>query len=147
MPEDAPLTIGQLAQRTGCKVPTIRYYESVGLLAPPRRSTGNQRRYGAKALARLDFIQHCRELGFSQSDIRNILGLADSRAQSCDAVTSVVQHHLDDVTERISRLTRLQLELQRMIADCSGGAMSDCRILETLADHSHKHCWSDSHNQ
>ena len=147
MPEDATLSIGQLAQRTGCKVPTIRYYECIGLLPRPGRSVGNQRRYGAKDLARLDFIQHCRELGFSQAAVRDILGLADCPEQSCMAVTSVVQHHLDDVTERISRLTRLQVELQRMMANCSGGAMSDCRLLETLADHSHKHCLSDSHYQ
>ncbi len=145
MPAEAALTIGQLARRTGCKVPTIRYYESIGLLPRAARSVGNQRRYSAKDQARLDFIQHCRELGFSQAAIRDVLGLAECPEISCGAVTSVVQRHLDDVTQRISRLTRLQAELQRMIATCSGGAVSDCRIIETLADHSHKHCLSDSH--
>lgn len=141
------LTIGQLARRTGCKVPTVRYYESIGLLPEPGRSEGNQRRYGSKDLARLDFIQHCRELGFSQTAIRDILRLADCPEQSCDAVTSVVQEHLNDVKERITRLSRLKAELERMIEDCRGGQMSSCRILETLADHSHKHCLSDSHHK
>lgn len=139
------LTIGELARRTGCKVPTVRYYESIGLLPRPARSVGNQRRYGPRDLARLDFIQHCRELGFAQAAIRDILGLADGPEQSCDSVTAVVQTHLADVTGRIARLERLRTELERMIAGCAGGTVSDCRVLEVLADHSHKHCLSESH--
>lgn len=142
---DSDLTIGELARRTGCKVPTVRYYESIGMLPAPARSPGNQRRYGARDLARLDFIQHCRELGFSQSAIKDILGLTDDPAQSCEAVTTVVQGHLDDVTARMERLGRLRDELARMIGECSGGVVGSCRILETLGDHSHKHCMSDSH--
>ena len=142
---ESALTIGELVRRTGCKAPTVRYYESIGLLPCPSRSVGNQRRYGPKDLARLDFIQHCRELGFSQIAIRDILGLADCPEQPCDSVTNVVQGHLDDVSARIARLTRLKAELERMVADCSGGEVGSCRILETLADHSHRHCLSDSH--
>lgn len=139
------LTIGELARRTGCKAPTVRYYESIGLLPCPSRSAGNQRRYGPEDVARLDFIQHCRELGFSQKAIREILGLADCPDQPCDCVTAVVQSHLSDVVERIARLERLRMELERMIANCEGRKVSGCRILEVLADHSHKHCLSDSH--
>ena len=58
------LTIGDLAERAGVKVPTIRYYEGMGLLRPIERTTGNQRRYDRSGLDRLRFIKHARDLGF-----------------------------------------------------------------------------------
>lgn len=57
------LTIGKLAKAAGAKVPTIRYYEQIGLLPEPERSAGNQRLYGRSALDRLAFIRHARDLG------------------------------------------------------------------------------------
>ena len=68
-------TIGHLARETGCKVQTIRYYEQIKLMPPPRRTQGNQRRYGPKHVERLAFIRHSRELGFPLDAIRDLLGL------------------------------------------------------------------------
>jgi DNA-binding transcriptional MerR regulator len=130
------LTIGRLAQATGCKVPTIRYYEKIGLLPEPRRSTGNIRLYGASHLARLGFIQHCRELGFPQAAVRQLLELSDHPDQSCKAVTDIARAHLTDVNRRIGRLVALKSELEGMIENCSGGRVEQCRIVEALADYS-----------
>jgi DNA-binding transcriptional MerR regulator len=130
------LTIGRLAHATGCKVPTIRYYEKIGLLPEPRRSAGNTRLYGASHLARLGFIQHCRELGFPQAAIRELLELSDHPEQSCEAVTDIARAHLTDVNRRIARLIALKCELEGMIENCSGGRVEQCRIVEALADHS-----------
>ena len=58
------LTIGRLGQSAGVKVPTIRYYEEIGLLPEAERSAGNQRLYTRRTLERLTFIRHARELGF-----------------------------------------------------------------------------------
>lgn len=71
------LSIGKLSAATGVKVPTIRYYEEIGLLPEAERSSGNQRLYGVKAQGRLAFIRHSRELGFSLDDIRELLSLSD----------------------------------------------------------------------
>jgi DNA-binding transcriptional MerR regulator len=139
-------TIGQLARVTGCKVPTIRYYEQIGLLPAPRRSAGNQRLYGSEHLQRLDFIQHCRELGFSQAAVRQLFKLTDQPDRTCEAVDAIARAHLEDVNRRIARLTSLKLELERMIESCCGGRVDNCRIIETLADHSHGHCLADSHD-
>lgn len=128
------LTIGRLAAATGCKVPTIRYYERIGLLPPPRRSAGNQRLYEARHLQRLAFIRHARELGFALPAIRDLLDLNDRPEQSCAAVDAVAREHLDAVEARIARLQRLRGELRRMIAACAGGRVADCRILETLSE-------------
>jgi DNA-binding transcriptional MerR regulator len=132
------VTIGHLARATGCKIPTIRYYEQIGLLPAPRRSAGNQRLYGSEHVARLAFIRHSRDLGFSQAAIRELLELASHPEQPCEAVTRVAQAHLEDVKLRISRLMALQVELTRMIAQCHGDRVADCRIIETLAEQSHR---------
>ena len=71
----AEFTIGDLAQQTGCKVQTIRYYEEIGLMPEPARTAGNQRRYGQRHVDRLAFIRHSRELGFSLDAIRELLSL------------------------------------------------------------------------
>src|SRR5258707_11737716 len=70
------LTIGQLGQATGTKVETIRYYEKIGLLPAPGRTTGNYRSYAAEHLQRLGFIRRARELGFSIEEVRELLKLA-----------------------------------------------------------------------
>ena len=54
-------SIGELSAETGVKVPTIRYYEQMGLVAAPERSEGNQRRYSRQELERLAFIRHARD--------------------------------------------------------------------------------------
>ncbi len=133
------LTIGHLARETGCKVTTIRYYEQIGLLPEPPRSLGNTRHYGSDHLARLRFIQHCRELGFPQSAVRELLELSDHPKRSCKAVTDIAEDHLQDVNRRMARLTVLKTELEDMIRNCSGGRVEQCRIVEVLADHSHAH--------
>lgn len=132
-------TIGRMARETGVKVTTIRYYERIGLLPEPARSAGNTRIYDVEHLARLAFIQHCRELGFSQKAIRELLGLTDHSEQSCEAVTDIARAHLDEVNRRITRLQTLKSELERMISLCTGGRIDQCRIIETLADQSHVH--------
>ena len=138
-------SIGKLAQETGCKVVTIRYYEKIGMLPSPPRSAGNRRLYGPEHMARLGFIQHCRELGFSQKAIREFLDLTDNPDQSCEAVTGIASAHLDEINRRITQLVALKSELERMITSCAGGRVAQCRIIETLADHSHGNCINTTH--
>jgi DNA-binding transcriptional MerR regulator len=129
------LTIGKLGQAAGVKVPTIRYYEQIGLLPEPERSAGNQRLYGAKARERLAFIRHARDLGFPLDAIRDLLSLSDSPNQSCAAADVIATQQLIAVKERITRLTALRAELERMITQCAKGTIADCRVIEVLSDH------------
>lgn len=129
--------IGQLAARTGCKVQTIRYYEQIGLMPKPARSGGNQRRYGPRHLERLAFVRHSRELGFPLEAIRELLGLVDDPEGSCTAADSIARRQLQQVESRITRLGALKSELERMIVQCRGGRIADCRVIEVLADHAH----------
>ncbi len=131
------LTIGKLGGAAGVKVPTIRYYEQIGLLPKPERSAGNQRLYGSKALDRLAFIRHARALGFPLEAIRDLLSLSDDPGQSCAAADVIAKQQLAAVKGRIARLTALRSELERMIAQCAQGTIADCRVIEVLGDHSH----------
>ncbi|SES34305.1 Cu(I)-responsive transcriptional regulator [Tranquillimonas rosea] len=130
------LSIGTLARETGTKVQTIRYYEQIGLMPEPDRSEGGQRRYGRDELDRLAFIRHARQLGFHLDAIRELLNLADHPDQSCAAADSIAQRQLRQVEQRIARLEALRTELKRMVHDCEGGTLADCRVIEVLRDHS-----------
>lgn len=129
------LTIGRVAEATGCKVQTIRYYEQIGLLAAPERSRGNQRLYDDRAVERLAFIRHARGLGFPLDAVRDLLDLADKPDRPCDEADAIARVQLDQVEHRLSRLTALKAELERMIARCRGGRIADCRVIEALSDH------------
>jgi len=127
-------SIGQLSSKSGVKVPTIRYYEQVGLIAPPERTAGNQRRYTDAGLQRLSFIRHSRDLGFSLEDTREFLELSEHPDQQCDNAHDIAARHLEGLRLKISKLQRLEQELAR-ISKCKAGKLGDCVVLETLADH------------
>ena len=137
------LTIGRLAREGGCKVQTIRYYEQIGLMPEPARTEGNQRRYGLRHAQRLAFIRHARELGFPLEAVRELLSLSDDKDRSCAAADAIAKDHLVAVERRIARLTALKSELERMIEQCRGGRIANCRVIEVVADRSHAHCLSD----
>ncbi len=140
---DDDFTIGHLSRETGCKVQTIRYYEQIGLMPQPLRTSGNQRRYGHNHVARLAFIRHGRELGFPLDAIRTFLSLADDPNRSCEAADRIARAQLQTVESRITRLNSLKLELQRMIEQCKGGTIAECRVIEVLADHNE--CLHEDH--
>jgi DNA-binding transcriptional MerR regulator len=139
------LPIGELAKRTAVKVPTIRFYEQIGLLSAPPRTEGNQRRYGKAEVDRLNFIRHARELGFEVDDIRELLAMSEEPQASCHAADSIARNHLVEIERRIASLEALKGELGRMIEECGHGRICDCRIIEALADHSH--CTTDHDRQ
>ncbi len=129
------LTIGKMSGATGVKVPTIRYYEQIGLLAAPGRSAGNQRLYDRRTLERLRFIRHARDLGFPLEAIRDLLSLSDDPDRPCEAADALARRQLVDVRARIARLRALEDELERMVAQCAHGSISECRVIEVLGDH------------
>ncbi|MEP6147463.1 MAG: helix-turn-helix domain-containing protein, partial [Nisaea sp.] len=96
--------IGDLARRTGTKVQTIRYYESIGLLPEPARTAGNQRVYRQDQLDRLSFIKHARDFGFPLDAIRELLEMTDKPAASCAEADEIVSRHLGEVQRRIGSL-------------------------------------------
>ena len=97
------LSIGVLSKQTGVKVPTIRYYEQMGLMPAPARSDGNQRRYPPAALDRLSFIKHARELGLSIEAVKELLELSEHPEKTCRDADQIAAEHLETVREKIAR--------------------------------------------
>lgn len=129
------LTIGALGKATDTKVETIRYYERIGLLPAPSRTSGNYRAYGETELGRLSFIRRARDLGFPLDQVRALLSLSDDRTRDCATVDALARDHLAEVERKIADLTALRRELAAVIGSCSGGTVADCRIIEALAPH------------
>lgn len=139
-----PLSIGALSRQTGVKIPTIRYYEEIGLLPNPDRTASNRRVYETSHVRRLAFIRHARDLGFEIDDIRALLAMTDEPQASCDAADSIARSHLAAIERRMEQLAALRTELKRMIDECGRGRICDCRIIEVLGDHSQ--CGQERHD-
>ncbi|GLS45865.1 MerR family transcriptional regulator [Methylobacterium brachythecii] len=137
------IAIGELSRRTGVKVPTIRYYEQVGLMPVPPRTAGSQRRYSSAEVSRLNFIRHSRELGFEVDAIRELLTMNAHPDRSCADVDRIARRHLAEVERRIERLAALRGELNRMLSDCGQGRVGECRVIAVLSDHGQ--CDDDGH--
>lgn len=136
------LSIGVLSRQSGVKIPTIRYYESIGLIPDPPRSPGGQRRYGDPHLERLRFIRHGRELGFSLDDLRALQQLADRPDQSCEEADAIARRQLAEVDRRLAGLQALKADLELMVETCAHGVVGECRVIATLSDHAlcaHEH--------
>lgn len=128
-------TIGDLSRRTGVKVPTIRYYEQMGLIDAPGRSEGNQRRYGRPELERLAFIRHARDLGISIEAIRELIDLSGHADRPCADADRIAKEQLSAVRDRIARLQRREKELERIATCCTGETVGDCYVIRALSDH------------
>ena len=128
----AGVPIGVAAIQSGVKVPTIRYYEEIGLLPAPPRTRSKRRQYDTDDLRRLVFIRHARQLGFEIEAIRALLSIRDNPDQSCEAVDVIARARLGEVERRIESLVKLKAELERMIAACSRGRVAECRVIEAL---------------
>jgi len=131
----ADFSISMLSKKTGCKVPTIRYYEQVGLLPEPYRTEGNQRRYQTKHLHTLQFILHSRELGFTLDDIRELMTLSKSDEGNEHKADDIASRHLKAIELKITRLVALKTELSTMLKECEHGQADSCRGIDVLSDH------------
>jgi DNA-binding transcriptional MerR regulator len=126
-----PLRIGNLAERTGTTVATIRYYEQVGLLRAAARSSG-QRIYDNEDERRLAFIRRCREFDLSIPEIRELLSLMHRRG-SCTEARKLAERHLVELRRKLDSLRALECSIASLITECAvscdGGAAPDCVIL------------------
>ncbi len=129
------LSIGQLSKQTGVKVTTIRYYEQQGLIAPPHRSEGNQRRYEPDTLKQLRFIKHARDLGINIDSIRQLIDLSTDTEKPCGEADKIAREHLVAIQDKIACLKRLEKELIRISTKCSGKRVGECYVIQSLSDH------------
>jgi Cu(I)-responsive transcriptional regulator len=127
------MNIGALANKTGIAAKTIRYYETVGLLAPPPRSEGNYRVYGERDVATLRFIQRARHLGFSIKEVGDLVALWRDQQRASADVRALATAHLGEIERKLGELEAMRATLHHLIARCHGDKRPDCPIIDELA--------------
>jgi MerR family mercuric resistance operon transcriptional regulator len=126
------LTRGEVSKRIGCNIETVRYYERIGLLPPPPRSKGGHRIYHRDHLKRLNFICRSRELGFTLKQVRGLLRLVDGGSYTCAEVKALTLDHVAEVRRKVADLRRMERVLKEMAAQCDGGEVPQCPIIDAL---------------
>lgn len=128
--------IKQVSQITGVSTESIRYYERIGIMPPPRRADNKYRQYDDQAVQRLSFIRRARYFDFSLDHIREILTFRDKGIPPCDFVLDLVRQKTNDIQDRIRDLEQLRDELealQKFEQSEPTNAKTECvcQILET----------------
>ena len=127
------LTIGHLAREVGINLETVRFYEHQGLLPKPPRSASGYRLFPADAARRLKFIKRAQELGFSLSEIRDLLALRVSRRTTSAEIRKRTEAKISDIDGKIKSLDSMRKSLLKLVRSCDGCAqVSACPILESL---------------
>lgn len=130
----ATMQIGELARRAGVNVQTVRYYERRGLLDEPARRVSGYREYGAGALDRLRFIRRAQELGFTLTEVGELLALRLDPGTTAADVKSRAQQKIAEIDGKLHDLERIRDALKHLAGTCRGGRgpAGDCPLLEAL---------------
>jgi DNA-binding transcriptional MerR regulator len=128
------MTIAELGRRSGVGVETVRYYQRLGLLAVPElHHTGTYRRYGQESLAELEFVRHCKGLGFSLKQVAVLVEMRRARKGSCVKLHAQLAALSSDL-EAKKKAIEVQLKRVRALQEpCGGGKpLGDCDALASL---------------
>ena len=126
------LRIGEIAQRTGVSVGTIRYYERQKLLPPSPRSEGGYRLFAVETIERLRFIKQAQEIGFSLAEVRTLL--TGGGVSACAQVRDLLQAKLKQINQRMKGLRSFARILNRHLQACESelarhGAAAKCPVI------------------
>ncbi len=127
------MNIGEAARASGINAKMIRYYESVGLVGPTRRSDNGYRVYSDTEVHMLRFIKRARDLGFSMTQIEQLVRLWRDQHRSSAEVKRVAQEHIDELQQKIDELEGMKRTLEHLARHCHGDHRPDCPIIDDLA--------------
>lgn len=118
------LPVSEIATRAGVHRETVRYYERIGLLPKPARTTGDHRRYGPATVDRLLFIRGAQRLGLRLAEIAELLAVRDTGRCPCEPAEELLHRRVTEIDAELARLTKLRADLTGMLAtmarqDCS----------------------------
>ena len=128
------LTIGRLASACDVNIDTIRYYERKNILQPCGRTDAGYRLYSQDSIARLNFVRGAQTLGFTLSEIAELLDLQSSNDKDCGDIQSQAAQKVIEIEDKINNLLQIKQALKSLINDCpgSGAPLSECSILHYL---------------
>ena len=133
------MKIGELAQRAGVGIDTVRYYEREGLLPRAQRLASGYRVYAEDDVLRLRFVRRAKALGFTLPEIRELLALSSHRDEDMAGMKAAAITKLADVETKLAELARIRAGLELLVASCPGhGTLAQCPILNALAEESHE---------
>lgn len=127
------MNIGEVARSSGISAKMIRYYESVGLVEPANRSDNGYRVYSSAEVHMLRFIKRARDLGFSTTQIEQLVRLWRDQDRSSAEVKRVAQQHIDELQRKITELEGMKRTLEHLARNCHGDHRPDCPIIDDLA--------------
>ncbi len=110
--------IGKAARLAGISVDAIRFYQKLGLVKGASRTAGGYRLFNGEQIRDLKFVRHAQELGFSLTEIGELLALRQKH-HACSDVQTMLKHKLADVGEKIKSLARLEAELTGALRNCN----------------------------
>lgn len=122
------MQIGELAQRGGLSVKTLRYYEEIGVLAPPARTASGYRDYDDDTVGRLQFVRAAQAIGLTLGEIREVIAFRERGEAPCGHVLDVILHHAAEVDCRIAELQRLRADLDRLARRARTLDPADCPV-------------------
>ena len=108
------MKIQEFAQLVGLTPKTIRYYELIGILPSPRRTSNGYREYSDQDLARARFVAGIRSLDLSLDEIEEILALRDRREAPCRTLLERIAQKADQIEERIRLLRQMEIDLRQL---------------------------------
>ncbi len=127
------MRIGELAQRSGCDVETVRFYEREGLLDTPAREANGYRRYGERHLVQLHFVRHCRSLGMGLPDIRTLRAFQAHPELACDDINAMIDRQIGRIHQQVETLRTLEGQLHALRDTCDQHRKTgECGILRNL---------------
>ncbi|WP_282063619.1 Cu(I)-responsive transcriptional regulator [Roseobacter litoralis] len=125
------MNIGEVSKRAGVPRKTIRYYEEIGLVTPPRDPNG-YRSFRDADIHKLAFLGRARALGFTIEDCRNLMVLWDDQDRASADVRTIAQQHLLKIESKITDLEAIRDTLTHLVHECAGDNRPDCPILDKL---------------
>ncbi|MFP5488247.1 MAG: heavy metal-responsive transcriptional regulator [Acidimicrobiia bacterium] len=139
------MRIGEIADLVGVTTKTVRYYESLGLLAEPERTDAGYRIYDAASLERLRFIRDAQATGLSLTEIGSILDLKDHGERTCEHTRALLHRQIDDIDAQLARLTEARRTLVELATHADRAEPAECtdpnrcQVIEAHAADGHRH--------
>lgn len=127
------IKIGELAERCGVSRDTLRFYERVGLLDPPRRTASGHRVYDEEAVQRMEFIRRSQQLGLTLEDIRELLRIQELPArEACERIARRLRARIEAIDQQLSTLRTFRRGLAENLALCENAPPGSCPVVERL---------------
>lgn len=126
------MNIGKAAAASGVSAKMIRYYESKGLISPASRTEAGYRSYSENDVNTLCFIKRARDLGFSVTQMSELVALWRDQSRASADVKRLTLEHVEALERKSQEIQEMSRALRHLAENCQGDARPDCPIISGL---------------